>query len=69
MEKIAEAENSIKEKPKDFSQIKETLSAGWKSIYESLDNYHKRAFWRSFVKEIKIDWGASKKDIEDIIFF
>ena len=69
MEKIAEAENSIKEKPKDFSHIKETLSAGWKSIYEALDNYHKRAFWRSFVKEIQIDWGTSKKDIDDIIFF
>ena len=67
--KIAEAESSIKEKPKDFSHIKETLSAGWKSIYESLDNYHKRAFWRSFVKEIQIDWGVSKKEIEDIIFF
>lgn len=67
--KIAEAESAVKEKPKDFSKIKETLSAGWKSIYEALDNYHKRAFWRSFVKEIQIDWGASKKDIEDIIFF
>ena len=67
--KIAEAESSVKEKPKDFSKIKDTLSAGWKSIYEALDNYHKRAFWRSFVKEIQIDWGASKKDIEDIIFF
>ena len=69
MAKIAEAESAVKEKPKDFTQIKETLSAGWKSIYEALDNYHKRAFWRSFVKEIQIDWGASKKDIDDIIFF
>ena len=69
MAKIAEAESAVKEKPKDFSKIKETLSAGWKSIYEALDNYHKRAFWRSFVKEIQIDWGASKKDIDDIIFF
>ena len=67
--KIAEAESAVKEKPKDFSKIKETLSAGWKSIYDALDNYHKRAFWRSFVKEIQIDWGATKKDIEDIIFF
>ena len=69
MAKIAEAESAVKEKPKDFSQLKETLSAGWKSIYEALDNYHKRAFWRSFVKEIQIDWGASQKDIDDIIFF
>ena len=67
--KIAEAESTVKEKPKDFSHIKETLSAGWKGIYEALDNEHKRAFWRSFVKEIQIDWGASKKDIKDIIFF
>lgn len=67
--KIAEAESTVKEKPKDFSHIKETLSAGWKGIYEALDNDHKRAFWRSFVKEIHIDWGASKKDIKDIEFF
>ena len=67
--KIAEAESSVKEKPKDFSHIKKTLSAGWKGIYEALDNEHKRAFWRSFVKEIQIDWGVSKKDIKDIIFF
>lgn len=67
--KIAEAESTIKEKPKDFSHIKETLSCGWKGIYESLDNEHKRAFWRSFVKEIQIDWGADTKDIKDIEFF
>ena len=67
--KIAAAESTVKEKPKDFGYIKETLSGGWKGIYEALDNDHKRAFWRSFVKEIQIDWGASKKDIDDIIFF
>ena len=67
--KIAEAESTVKEKPKDFSHIKKTLSGGWKGIYEALDNEHKRAFWRSFVKEIQIDWGASKKDLKDIIFF
>ena len=67
--KIAAAESKVKEEPMDFSRIKETLSGGWKGIYEALDNDHKRAFWRSFVKEIQIDWGASKKDIEDIVFF
>lgn len=67
--KIAAAESKVKEAPMDFSRIKETLSGGWKGIYEALDNDHKRAFWRSFVKEIQIDWGASKKDIEDIVFF
>ena len=67
--KIAEAESAIEEKPKDFSHIKKILSGGWKGIYEALDNEHKRAFWRSFVKEIHMEWGASKKDIKDIIFF
>ena len=67
--KIAEAESTVKEKPKDFSHIKETLSAGWKGIYQALDNDHKQAFWRSFVKEIQIDWSAGKRDIQDIIFF
>ena len=67
--KIAEAESTVKEKPKDFSYIKETLSGGWKGIYKALDNDHKRAFWRTFIKEIHIDWGAGKKEIKDIIFF
>ena len=67
--KIAEAENTVKEKPKDFSYIKETLSAGWKGIYQALDKDHKQAFWRSFVKEIQIDWSADGRDIKDIIFF
>ena len=67
--KIAEAESTLKEKPKDFSYIRETLSSGWKGIYEALDKEHKRAFWRSFVKEIQIDWNASERDIKDIIFF
>ena len=67
--KIAAAESKVKEEPMDFSRIKDTLSGGWKGIYEALDNEHKLAFWRSFVKEIQIDWGASKKDIDDIIFF
>ena len=67
--KIEEAENTPKEEPTDFSHIKEILSGGWKSIYESLDNEHKKAFWRSLVKEIKIDWSKEHKEIMDIIFF
>ena len=67
--KIAEAESTVKEKPKDFSHIKEALSVGWKGIYQTLDKEHKQAFWRSHVKEIQIDWDASKRDIKDIIFF
>ena len=67
--KIQEAETATPVKPIDLSYIKETLSGGWKTIYEALDNDHKRAFWRSFIKEIHIDWSKSKKDIKDILFF
>lgn len=67
--KIAEAESTVPEEPTDFTHIKEILSGGWKSIYEALDNDHKKAFWRSFVKEIKIDWSKEHKEITDIIFF
>lgn len=67
--KIEEAGNTAKEEPTDFSHIKETLSGGWKVIYEALDNEHKRAFWRSFVEEIHIEWSKSNKDITDIKFF
>jgi DNA invertase Pin-like site-specific DNA recombinase len=64
-----QASTKPKEAPPDYSHIKETLTGGWKGIYESLDNPHKRAFWRSFVKEIVIKWDRDHKEIIDIIFF
>lgn len=67
--KIKEAENTEPEEAPDFSYIKETLSGGWKTIYEALDNEHKRAFWRSFVQEIHIEWNKKTKDVVDIKFF
>ena len=67
--KIEEAGKTTQAAPPDYSHIKETLTGGWKVIYESLDNDHKRAFWRSFVKEIHIEWNKTTKDITDIKFF
>ena len=67
--KIQEAENAAPEKEADLSFIKETLSGGWKTIYEALDNDHKRAFWRSFVREIYITWNKKTKNVDDILFF
>lgn len=66
---IEEATSTVQEAPTDYSHIKETLSGGWKTIYAALDNDHKKAFWRSFVKEIRIDWSKKEKEIEDVIFF
>jgi DNA invertase Pin-like site-specific DNA recombinase len=66
---IEEAESAIPDAPPDFSHIKAILSEGWEAIYKAMDNDHKKAFWRSFVKEIHIDWTKERKEIKDIDFF
>ena len=70
MEKLALAEaeqNTIE--IKDFSRIEGILEAGWKEIYKALDDEHKRAFWRSFIKSIEINWTTEKKEIVRVNFF
>lgn len=67
--KIEEAESAVPEAPPDFSHIKAILTDGWEAIYKAMDNDHKRAFWRSFVKEIHIDTNKGRKKVKDIIFF
>lgn len=54
---------------KDFSQIESILQAGWKEIYNALDDGHKRAFWRSFVDSIEVDWMGKEKKIKRVNFF
>lgn len=54
---------------KDFSKIDAILQAGWRDIYAKLDDAHKRAFWRSFVRAINIYWTTEKKVIESVDFF
>ena len=51
---------------KDFSHIEEVLHEGWRAIYENLDDFYKRAFWRSFIKSIDVTW---EKTIEKVNFF
>lgn len=53
---------------KDFSRIEGILHDGWKNIYDNLDDAYKRAFWRSFVKSIEIDWTTEKKEITRVNF-
>ena len=67
--KIEEAESAVPDAPPDFSHIKAILSEGWESIYNAMDNDHKKAFWRSFVKDISINWSKEHKEISDIKFF
>lgn len=66
---IEEAEKAIPEAPPDFSHIKAILSEGWEAIYNAMDNDHKRAFWRSFVKDIYINNNRGRKEIKHIEFF
>lgn len=54
---------------KDFSKVEAILHSGWKEIYKSLDDAHKRAFWRSFISSIEIEWETEKKKINRVNFF
>ena len=70
MEKLEKAEAEMNEVPvKDFGKIEAILHSGWETIYSSLDDAYKRAFWRSFVKAIEVKWTTEKKEITDVKFF
>lgn len=53
-------------KERDLTIYKGVLESGWKELYEALTRENKRAFWRKYIKEIKLsDSGA----IKELIFF
>ena len=54
---------------RDFSHIEAVLHEGWKEIYKALDDEHKRAFWRSFISSIEVDWIGKEKKIHKVNFF
>lgn len=43
-----------------YTVIKEKLSGNWQEIYKKLDYTHKKAFWKTFVKEIYVDPDTHK---------
>ena len=67
LEAAKERENT--EKKTDYSHIEGILQAGWKDIYNNLDDAHKFAFWRSFIESIEITWTTKEKRIDRINFF
>lgn len=70
MKKLEKAEEEQGEIiTKDFSKVEAILQSGWKDIYNSLDDAHKRAFWRSFIKSIEIHWTTDVKEITKVNFF
>ena len=54
---------------KDFSKIEKILEGGWREVYNSLDDEHKRSFWRSIIQSIEIIWNDTKKEITRVKFF
>lgn len=70
LEELEQAEAERNEAPmQDFSKIEAILHDGWKAVYSNLDDAYKRAFWRSFVQSIEIDWSTKKKEIARVNFF
>lgn len=53
----------------DFSKVEAILHNGWREIYETLDDEHKRSFWRSFIQSIEVNWTTEKKEITSVNFF
>lgn len=43
-----------------YSELIGTFSGNWIDLYNKLDNHHKNAFWKSTIKEIKIDKDTHK---------
>lgn len=42
-------------KVKDISEIEAFLNSDWRTLYDSLDQHEKRAFWRSTLDYIEVD--------------
>ena len=70
VEQIAAANaehQEINEGP-DYERVESVLFDGWKELYKNLDDEDKRAFWRTYIEEIVLDWSTKSKDVVDIIF-
>ena len=66
LEKAQAEQNEVK--VKDFGKIEAILHSGWEAIYNQLDDAYKRAFWRSFVQSIEVEWTTDVKKITRVNF-
>lgn len=53
--KSAELQRTIAELSKTTEPKQHTFTAGWKDVYQKLDDTHRRAFWRGLISEVLID--------------
>lgn len=51
---------------RDLSAYEELLKSDWRNIYLALDREHRRAFWRQYIKEIKLNADGT---IKEPVFF
>ena len=56
------------EKKKDYKHIEKILYDGWQDSYLKLSEKNKKAFWRSFIKKIVVNWTTDVKEIAEIEF-
>ena len=54
---------------KDFEKIEAIIHEGWREIYNALDYEHKKAFWRSIISSINLEWTTDFKRITEVNFF
>ena len=66
---LATAERAQTSYTADYDGLSELFTEGWQDIYNILDPEKKRAFWRKFISEIRVDRVGEEKKITDIKFF
>lgn len=54
---------------KDFENIESVLHSGWQEIYNALDEDNRKAFWRSIVSSIELEWTTDSKRIARVNFY
>ena len=71
---FAELENELKklesvEKPeeRDLTALVKLMESDYRTIYEALDKPHRKAFWRSVIKEFVVD--ETRQIVPDSIIF
>ena len=67
---ISKNESKAESQPavqKSYDKIRSVLSGDWLSVYQSLDNENKRAFWRGIIRSM--DCSPERGMITDVHFF
>lgn len=69
IKKLEEAQSEkYAPKKQDFRKTEKILSEGWRDMYIALSPAYKRAFWRSLIKRIELNWTTDKKEITRVVF-